>query len=261
MRVLLRADVSGVGKKGDIVEVADGFGRNYLVPRGLALKATPGVEAQAESMRRSRDQKDAQDRSAAEDIAKVLVPLTITVPAKAGAEGKLFGSVTTAEIAQAVADQARVDLDRKTIEVPEAIKTTGEHMVSVKLHADVQFQFKLDARRQERHALQQPFDIGVENLDPFHAQPPGDLGIGRGEFGAHVAQIQQLGLVMFQEPRIHPPRASFPPRPRRWSDPPGCAGKVPAAAARPTCRPGYRAIRSSPRRFRRGAATHPPTLR
>lgn len=144
MRVLLRADVSGVGKKGDIVEVADGFGRNYLVPRGLALKATPGVEAQAESMRRSRDQKDAQDRSAAEDIAKVLVPLTITVPAKAGAEGKLFGSVTTAEIAQAVADQARVDLDRKTIEVPEAIKTTGEHMVSVKLHADVQFQFKLD---------------------------------------------------------------------------------------------------------------------
>ncbi len=144
MRVLLRTDVSGVGKKGDIVEVADGFGRNYLVPRGLALKATPGVEAQAESMRRSRDQKDAQDRSAAEDIAKVLVPLTITVPAKAGAEGKLFGSVTTAEIAQAVADQARVDLDRKTIEVPEAIKTTGEHMVSVKLHADVQFQFKLD---------------------------------------------------------------------------------------------------------------------
>ncbi|MCB1260243.1 MAG: 50S ribosomal protein L9 [Acidimicrobiales bacterium] len=144
MRVLLRADVAGVGKKGDIVEVADGFGRNYLVPRGLALKATPGVEAQAESMRRSRDQKDAQDRSAAEDIAKVLVPLTITVPAKAGAEGKLFGSVTTAEIAQAVADQARVDLDRKTIEVPEAIKTTGEHMVSVKLHADVQFQFKLD---------------------------------------------------------------------------------------------------------------------
>ena len=144
MRVLLRADVAGVGKKGDIVEVADGFGRNYLVPRGLALKATPGVEAQAESMRRSRDQKDAQDRSAAEDIAKVLVPLTITVPAKAGAEGKLFGSVTTAEIAQAVADQARVDLDRKTIEMPEAIKTTGEHMVSVKLHADVQFQFKLD---------------------------------------------------------------------------------------------------------------------
>ncbi|MEZ5135519.1 MAG: 50S ribosomal protein L9 [Acidimicrobiales bacterium] len=141
---MLRADVAGVGKKGDIVEVADGFGRNYLVPRGLALKATPGVEAQAESMRRSRDQKDAQDRSAAEDIAKVLVPLTITVPAKAGAEGKLFGSVTTAEIAQAVADQARVDLDRKTIEVPEAIKTTGEHMVSVKLHADVQFQFKLD---------------------------------------------------------------------------------------------------------------------
>lgn len=144
MRLLLRADVDGVGKKGDIVEVADGFGRNYLVPRGLALTATPGVEAQAEAMRRSRDQKDAQDRSAAEDIAKVLVPLTITVPAKAGAEGKLFGSVTTTDIAQAVADQARVELDRKAIDVPEAIKTTGEHMVSVKLHADVQFQFKLD---------------------------------------------------------------------------------------------------------------------
>ena len=99
MRVLLRADVSGVGKKGDIVEVADGFGRNYLVPRGLALKATPGVEAQAESMRRSRDQKDAQDRSAAEDIAKVLVPLTITVPAKAGAEaGRLAWDVIEREL-------------------------------------------------------------------------------------------------------------------------------------------------------------------
>ena len=144
MRLLLRTDVDGVGKKGDIVEVADGYGRNYLVPRGLAMTATPGVEAQAEAMRRSRDTKDAQDRASAEEIAKVLVPLTITVPAKAGGEGKLFGSVTTTEIAHAVADQARVELDRRTIELPEAIKTTGEHMVSVKLHADVQFQFKLD---------------------------------------------------------------------------------------------------------------------
>src|SRR5207253_9569305 len=102
MKVILRSDVADVGKKGDIVEVADGFARNYLVPKGFALKATNGNIEQAASMRRSRDIRDAKDRGAAEEIAQKLVPKIITVKAKAGAEGRLFGSVTSADVAAAV---------------------------------------------------------------------------------------------------------------------------------------------------------------
>jgi len=91
VKLLLRSDVNGVGKKGDIIEVADGFGRNYLLPKGFAVKANPGVEAQASAMRRSRDLKDAAERAAAEEIAKTLVPAVITLAARASGEGKLFG--------------------------------------------------------------------------------------------------------------------------------------------------------------------------
>src|SRR5438876_2578782 len=102
MKVILRADVANVGKKGDIVDVSDGFGRNYLVPKGLAIKATNGNLEQASAMRRSRDVRDAKDRGAAEEVASSLVPKVITVKAKAGAEGRLFGSVTSADVASAV---------------------------------------------------------------------------------------------------------------------------------------------------------------
>src|SRR3954464_525357 len=144
MKLLLRSDVDGVGKKGDIVDVADGFGRNYLVPRGFAIKATAGVEDQAKSMRRSRDLKDAPDRGAAEEIAKTLVPAVITISAKAGPEGKLFGSVSAAELVDAVKAQTGVDLDRRTLSLDEHIKTTGTHTVPTKLHHDVQFQITVE---------------------------------------------------------------------------------------------------------------------
>ena len=144
MKLLLRSDVDGVGKKGDIVDVADGFGRNYLVPRGFAIKATNGVEDQAKSMRRSRDLKDATDRGAAEEIAKTLVPAVITITAKASGEGKLFGSVSAAEVVEAVKAQTGVELDRKTIHLDEHIKTTGTHSVTAKLHSDVQFQITVE---------------------------------------------------------------------------------------------------------------------
>ena len=139
MKLLLRADVDGVGKRGDLVEVADGYGRNYLVPKGLAIRATPGVEAQAAAMRRARDLRDAADRGAAEEIAKTLVPTVITVQARAGAEGRLFGSVTTADVVEAVAAQTGITLDRKHLHLDEPIKTLGTHTVAAKLHADVQF--------------------------------------------------------------------------------------------------------------------------
>jgi large subunit ribosomal protein L9 len=139
MRVVLRADVQGVGKKGDLLDVADGYARNFLVPRGLAMKASKGVEAQAGSMRRSRDVRDAADRSAAEDIAKELVPQVINVSAKAGAEGRLFGSVTAADVVEAVQTQTGVELDRRMLHLDEPIKTLGTHTVQAKLHADVEF--------------------------------------------------------------------------------------------------------------------------
>lgn len=144
MKLLLRSDVDGVGKRGDIVDVADGYARNYLVPKGFAIKASPGVEAQAEQMRRSRMLKDASDRAGAEEIAKTLVPTVITITARAGAEGKLFGSVTTSDVAEAVQAQTGIVLDRKYLEIDDAIKTTGTHSVSAKLHSDVQFQITLE---------------------------------------------------------------------------------------------------------------------
>ncbi|MBW8827474.1 MAG: 50S ribosomal protein L9 [Acidobacteria bacterium] len=139
MKVVLRSDIADLGKKGDVLDVADGFARNYLVPRGLALKANDGVVTQATAMRRSRDIKDAADRSAAEEIATRLVPMVISVTARAGAEGKLFGSVTALDVVEAVQAQAHVELDRRKVHLNEPIRDLGTHRVTVKLHADVEF--------------------------------------------------------------------------------------------------------------------------
>ena len=139
MKVILRSDVNDVGKKGDIVEVADGFARNYLVPKGFALKATNGNIQQAASMRRARDIRDAKDRGAAEEIAQKLVPKVITVKAKAGSEGRLFGSVTSADVATAVEEQTGIELDRRKLHLDEPIKSVGTHQVSTRLHTDVEF--------------------------------------------------------------------------------------------------------------------------
>ena len=144
MKLLLRSDVQGVGKRGDVVEVADGYARNYLVPKGFAIKATAGGAAQADAMRRSRDLKDAADRAAAEEIAKTLVPTIIAVSSRASGEGKLFGSVTTVEVAEAVQDQTGIELDRRSLHLDEAIKTTGTHHVAAKLHPEVQFQITVE---------------------------------------------------------------------------------------------------------------------
>ena len=144
MKVLMRSDVDGVGKKGDLIDVADGYARNFLVPKGFAIKATKGIEDQATSMRRSRDLKDATDRGAAEEIAKTLVPAVITISAKASGEGKLFGSVTAADVVEAVEAQTGVALDRRTLSLDEHIKTVGTHSVPAKLHSDVQFQITVE---------------------------------------------------------------------------------------------------------------------
>jgi large subunit ribosomal protein L9 len=139
MRVILRVDVKGVGNKGDVIDVTNGYGRNYLLPRGLAFAASAGAEAQAEGMRRSRDIKDAADRSAAEEVAKTLVSSPVTIEARVGADEKLFGSVTSSDIAEAVAAQTGVEIDRKQLVLEEPIRTIGTHLVPLKLHANVEF--------------------------------------------------------------------------------------------------------------------------
>ena len=139
MKVILRADVANVGKRGDVLVVADGYARNYLVPRGMAMVATKGALTQAGAMRRSRDVKDATARAAAEDIARRLVPAVIHIEARAGAEGRLFGSVTTADVAEAVLAQTGIELDRRKLHLDETIRMLGTHRVLAKLHADVEF--------------------------------------------------------------------------------------------------------------------------
>jgi large subunit ribosomal protein L9 len=138
MRVILREDLDGLGKRGDIVEVADGYGRNYLLPRGLGLKATEGAVEQAAKMRRARDVRDANEREAAQQIATSLVPKIIQVTAKSGSEGKLFGSVTVGDIVDAVREQTGIELERRQI-TAEPIKTLGQHSVTAKLHSSVAF--------------------------------------------------------------------------------------------------------------------------
>jgi len=139
VKVILRADVAGLGKRGDVVEVSKGYARNFLEPRDLAFPATVGAERQAESMRRVRSIRDAKDREAAEEVATRLVSTTIAIAARAGEGGKLFGSVTAADVAQAVADQAGIEIDRRLLVLDEPIKDVGTHLVQARLHADVEF--------------------------------------------------------------------------------------------------------------------------
>lgn len=145
MKLILRSDVERVGKKGDIIDVADGYARNFLLPKGLAMKATDGAVHQASAMRRSRDVKDAKEREAGEQIARQLVPAVIRITARAGTEGRLFGSITAADVVEAVKEQTGIELDRRRLHLDEPIKTLGVHEVPVRLHADVQFRVTVEA--------------------------------------------------------------------------------------------------------------------
>lgn len=149
MRIVLRSDLDKVGKRGDIVDVADGYARNYLLPKGYAIKATSGITAQANSMRQARDLKDAKDREAAELVARKLVPMVIRIPARAGSgnQAKLFGSITAGDIAEAVEEQAKVTLDRRRLHLDEPLKSLGVHEVPVKLHSDVEFRVTVEVVR------------------------------------------------------------------------------------------------------------------
>jgi large subunit ribosomal protein L9 len=137
MRIVLREDVETLGRKGDLVEVADGYARNYLVPRGLAIKATRGVVTQAESMRRARETKEGRDREAAQAVAAQIASRALEIKARAGEGGKLFGSVTAADVAEALQAQSGIEIDRRKVVLAEPIRELGDSEVTVKLHTDV----------------------------------------------------------------------------------------------------------------------------
>jgi len=137
MKVVLRDDVENLGHKGDVVDVADGYARNYLVPRGLAMKATRGVVAQAEAMRRNRSAREVREVESAQAQASAISGIRLEIPARAGEGGKLFGSVTAADIADAIQAQSGVEVDRRKIGLDEPVKEIGEVEVVVKLHAGV----------------------------------------------------------------------------------------------------------------------------
>ena len=134
---MLTQDVERVGKAGDIKEVTDGYGRNFLFPRKLAVPARSGVEAEGKRLREAVAKRETKDRVVAQALADEIGNKTVVVRLKVGAEDKAFGSITNQDVASALKAQHRVDIDRHKIDIKEPIKTLGEHQVPLKLHRDV----------------------------------------------------------------------------------------------------------------------------
>jgi large subunit ribosomal protein L9 len=137
MKLILTNEVTGLGGPGDVVEVAGGYGRNYLVPRGLAMRWTRGAEKQIELIKRARSARDIRSLGDAQEAAKRLSATTVRLRVRAGAAGRLFGSVSASDIADAVRAAGGPELDRRRIEVATPIRTVGSHQVTVRLHPEV----------------------------------------------------------------------------------------------------------------------------
>ena len=144
MKVILTDDVNGLGHKGDVVDVADGYARNYLVPRSKAIKATRGALKQAEGLRRSREEALAKAKAEAEQIAQTLVGSRVVVAARSADEGKLFGSIGVRDVAAAIEKFTGVAVPHEHIKLTSPIKEIGLHEITVKPHQEVEFQLTLD---------------------------------------------------------------------------------------------------------------------
>jgi large subunit ribosomal protein L9 len=134
MKLILTAAVDNLGVAGDVVEVRDGYGRNYLVPRGFAIRWTRGGEKQIEGIKRSRDAREIRGVDHAQQVRSQIEALSVELPVRAGAAGKLFGAVTAADIAGAIKKAGGPSVDKRSIEIGKPIKTIGSHTVGVKLH-------------------------------------------------------------------------------------------------------------------------------
>jgi large subunit ribosomal protein L9 len=137
MKVILQKPVDKLGVPGDVVDVADGYARNYLVPRGMAVKATKGGVKHVRSLKRAHATRVSKEKAEAEAVAQRLTASAITVRARAGEDGRLFGSVTASELAEEIAQQTGVHVDRHDVHLAEPIRSTGVHEVTVHLFAEV----------------------------------------------------------------------------------------------------------------------------
>ncbi|MBU0478101.1 50S ribosomal protein L9 [bacterium] len=142
MKVVLKQDIDKLGSTGDIVIVADGYGRNYLLPHGLALKATPGAEKIAEQIKKAKGRKTQEEKAGFEEIAKKLSSLSLTIPVQVGEDEKMYGSVTSIDIANML-KQEGVEIDKKNISLKEPIKKLGIFNIQIKLHPEVTAEVKI----------------------------------------------------------------------------------------------------------------------
>ena len=144
MKLILTKDVPELGHKGDVVDVADGYARNYLVPRSYAVKATTGALRQAEAMRLAREEAERKALADAQQLSQNLSGSRVVVAARAGDEGKLFGSINANDVAEAIAKFTGIEVERSVVVVPQPIKEIGLHEVTLRPHADVEFIVTLD---------------------------------------------------------------------------------------------------------------------
>ena len=149
MKLILKQEVSGLGGPGDVVDVADGFGRNYLLPQGKAIVATKGAEKQIAAIRRAREVREVRDLGSAKTLATELGALTVTLPARAGEGGRLFGSITAADVVDAVTKAGGPKLDKRRVVLNAPIKALGTHSVTVKVHPEVDATVSLEVVAQK----------------------------------------------------------------------------------------------------------------
>ena len=144
MKVILLRDVQDLGNKGEIVDVANGYARNYLVPRSLAVNATDGALRQADGLRKAREESERRSREEADQVTQALLGTRVVVAARSGDEGKLFGSIGAVDVVEAIKKFTGIEVDRSVIHIQTPIKEIGLHEVSVRPHPDVEFQLSLD---------------------------------------------------------------------------------------------------------------------
>ncbi len=147
MEIILKQDISGLGFKNDLITVKDGYARNYLIPKGMAIVATPSAKKVVAEVKKQQAYKEEKIRKEAEELAKVLEGAQLTIGVKASTKGKIFGSVNNIMIADAIKAQKNVEVDRKKIEVNgDAIKEVGEYKATVRLHKDIAVEVALDVK-------------------------------------------------------------------------------------------------------------------
>jgi large subunit ribosomal protein L9 len=146
MKIILTQEVGGVGSAGDVTEVKDGYARNFLIPRGYAIRWTKGAESQVATLRKAREVRAIRDQDTAEGVRETLQAATVVIVARAGDGGRLFGAITPGDVASAIHEATGVQVDRRRVEVSTPIKTVGTHSVRVRLHADVVADVTVDVR-------------------------------------------------------------------------------------------------------------------